>query len=184
MKARAIASIMAVALVAAGIAGCTFVTPIETQRIDDVVDGTNVTVGEVKLLNTLVVTRNGTNGNLVAQAYNSSDSEIDLILQYDVHGKHTITVPLAPDSATDLGFGKKGQVLLPRIGTKAGDLLSLYVQYGSEAGKQVTVPVLDNQLAEYRHLLPTPTPTPTPTFTILPVPSESGSPVPQATPAK
>lgn len=182
MKARAIASIMAVALVAAGIAGCTFVTPIATHEINDVVDGANVAVGDVKLLNTLVVTKNGVNGNLVAQAYNSSDSDIELTLQYDVNGKHTVTVDLAPNRATDLGFGKDGQVLLPKMGTKAGGLLPLYVQYGSESGKQVKVPVLDNQLAEYQHLLPTPTPTPTPTSTNPPVlPPIPGAPTPTPT---
>ncbi len=185
MKARAIASIMAAALAVTGIAGCTFVTPIATHEINDVVDGVNVTVGDVKLLNTLVVTKNGQDGNLVAQAYNESDSTVKLTLQYDVKGKHTVTVSLKPNRATDLGFGTKGQVFLPEIGTKAGGLLPLYVQYGNEAGKQVQVPVLDNRLAEYRHLLPTPTPTPTPvpTFSILPAPTESGSPVPDATPA-
>ncbi|MGN6326770.1 hypothetical protein [Pseudolysinimonas sp.] len=184
MKARAIASIMAVALVGTGIAGCTFVTPIETQHIENVVDGQNIVVGDVRLLNTLVITKNGRNGNLVARAYNDSSDEIDLTLQYDVSGKHTITVPLAPNSETDLGFGKKGQVLLPRMDTKAGDLLPLYVQYGDQPGKQVTVPVLDNQLSEYRDLLPTPTPTPTPTFSATPIPGQTGTPVPQSTPAR
>jgi hypothetical protein len=183
VKARAIASIMAAALVTTGIAGCTFVTPIATHEINDVTDGTNVTVGDVKLLNALVVTKNGQNGNLVAQAYNESDSSIDLTLQYDVTGKHTVTVTLAPNRATDLGFGKKGQVLLPKMGTKAGDLLPLYVQYGSEPGKRVNVPVLDNQLAEYQHLLPTQTPKPTPTPTFTPLPGETGTPVsPNGTP--
>lgn len=182
MKARAIASIVAAGLVTTGIAGCTFVTPISTQDINDVTDGVNVTVGQVKLLNALVVSRNGTTGNLVAQAYNESDQPVDLVLQYDVSGKHTIDVTLPPNRATDLGFGSKGQVLLPGLDTDPGDLLAFYVQYGSEPGKQIEIPVLGNQLAEYKHLLPTPTPKPTPTPrpTITPGATPTPTPAPTA----
>ena len=176
MKARAIASIVAVGLVTTGIAGCTFVTPIGTQSIVDVTDGVNVTVGDVKLLNALVVSKDGTTGNLIAQAYNESDESIELVLQYDVSGTHTVDVTLAPNKATDLGFGTKGQVLLPKIDTDPGSLLALYVQYGSEPGKQVKIPVLGNQMAEYKHLLPTPTPKPTPTQTLIPGATLSPSP--------
>jgi hypothetical protein len=183
VKARAIASIVAAGLVLGGVAGCTFVTPIATQNQYDASDGINVTVGDVKLLNAIVITDDGKTGNLVAQAYNESDDPIDLTLQYDVSGKHTVDVTLPANEGTKLGYGKKGQVFLPKIGTDAGGLLKVYVQYGSEAGKQVDVPVLSNALHPYRNLTPTPTPTPTPTFT--PDPSGSatpGAPTPSSTP--
>lgn len=181
LKARAIASIVTACLVMAGIAGCTFVTPIATQSIEDVSDGVNVTVGDVRLLNALVVSDDGTDGNLVAQAYNESDVPVTLSLQYDVDGRHTVKVRLPAHRATDLGYGARGEVLLPRIGTPAGSLLPLYVQYGSASGKQIGVPVLTNAQSEYRHLLPTPSPTPTPTLS--PTPGATRSPSPSATPA-
>ena len=182
MKARAIASIVTAGLVAAGIAGCTFVTPIATQQITDVTDGVSVTVGDVKLLNALVITKDGDDGNLVAQAYNESDRKVTLSIQYDVDGKHTTKVKLAPGAATDLGYGSKGQVFLPNIDTEAGGLLALYVQYGSEPGKQIKVPVLSNRQGEYQKLdpttPPTPTPTPTPTLTLVPGATQSPTPTP------
>jgi hypothetical protein len=178
VKARAFASIVAAALVLGGIAGCTFVTPIATQRIEDVTDGVTVKVGQVKLLNALIITRTGHNGNLVAQAYNESDQRITLSLQYDVNGRHTVKVKLAPHRATKIGYGATGQFLLPDIGTKPGGLLPLYVQYGSEAGKQITVPVLTNRQGEYSRLDPTATPTPTPTPTGTGVPGVTPSPTP------
>lgn len=180
MKARAIASIVTAGLVATGIAGCTFVTPIATQQITDVTDGVSVTVGDVKLLNALVITKDGSDGNLVAQAYNSSDEKVTLSIQYDVDGKHTTKVKLAPGKATDLGYGSKGQVFLPDIDTDAGSLLAIYVQYGPEPGKQISVPVLTNRQGEYQKLDPTvpPTPTPTPTFT----PGATESPAPSSSP--
>lgn len=178
MKARAIASIVTAGLVVTGIAGCTFVTPIATQQITDVTDGVSVTVGDVKLLNALVITKDGSDGNLVAQAYNESDEKVTLSIQYDVDGKHTTKVKLAPGKATDLGYGSKGQVFLPNIDTVAGGLLALYVQYGSEPGKQITVPVLTNRQGEYDKLDPTtpPTPTLTPGATESPAPSSSPTP--------
>lgn len=182
MKARAIAAIVTAGLVTTSIAGCTFVTPIATQQITDVTDGVDVQVGDVKLLNALVITQNGQNGNLVAQAYNESDQKVTLSLQYDVEGKHTIKVALAPNGATKLGYGPKGQVFLPKIGTDAGSLLPLYVQYGSQPGKQIKVPVLTNRQGEYQKLDPTtppkPAPTPTPTQTLIPGVTQSPTPTP------
>ena len=125
----------------------------------------------------------GEDGNLVASAYNDSDQSIDLTLQYDVDGKHTIDIELAPNSTTPIGFGKKGQLLLPGIGTDAGGLLPLYVQYGDEPGKQVKVPVLDDQQSQYRDLTPTPIPTPVSTETATPSPTDSATPAPSGTPA-
>jgi hypothetical protein len=182
VKARAFASIVAAALVLGGITGCTFVTPVATQQINDVTDGVSVNVGDVKLLNALVITANGHSGNLVAQAYNTSSEPVTLSLQYDVDGRHTVTVKLAANGATKLGYGRKGQLLLKNIGTKAGGLLPLYVQYGSHQGRQIKVPVLSNRQGEYSKLDPTNPPKPTPTPTNIPgvtqSPTPSGSPTP------
>jgi hypothetical protein len=68
--------------------------------------------------------------------------------------------------------------LLPSIDTKAGSLLPIYFQYGTEPGKQLDVPVLDGSLPQYATLLPTATPTPsvTPTPTVTPSPTPSPTP--------
>lgn len=178
MKARAIASIVAVGLMTASVAGCTFVVPIATQNRYDASDGINTQIGDVKILNALVITDDGVDGNLVGQAYNATSSTVQLTVQYDVEGTQSITVTLPPQTSTDLGYGSSGQTLLPKIGTKAGGLLPVYLQYGSEPGKQVSVPVLSNDLTPYSTLLPTPTPTPTPVRTATPVPSGSATPSP------
>jgi hypothetical protein len=183
VKARAFASIVVAGVVIAGVAGCTFVTPIATQDINDVTDGIDVTVGHVKLLNATVITDDGKDGNLVASAYNDSDQSIDLTLQYDTDGKRTVDIELAPNSATPIGFGKKGQLFMPSIGTKAGGLLPLYVQYGDEQGKQVKVPVLDGSEEQYSTLTPTPVPAPRSTGTATPSPTDSATPAPSGTPA-
>jgi len=75
-----------------------------------------------------------------------------------------------------LRFGEEDQVQLPGIDVVPGSLLKLYVQYGSQQGKQIDVPVLTDELPEYDGLLPTPTPTPTPTVTATPEPEETPAP--------
>jgi len=166
------------ALIALGVSAC---TPIATLKQYDPSDGVSTKVGVVKVLNALVLTKAGANGNLLFSAYNPSDELVQLTVQYDVHGdKQTKTATLLPDATTDFGYGKKGQFYLPGLNTKAGSLVDIYFQYGDEEGKQITVPVLDGGLPQYSDLLPTPTPTPTikpvlPAVTATPTPTPSGN---------
>lgn len=162
------------ALIALGVAAC---APIATLKHYDPSDGVSTTVGDVKVLNALVLTKAGANGNLLFSAYNPSDELIQLTVQYDTDGSRvTKTATLLPDVTTDFGYGKKGQFFLPGISTKAGSLVDIYFQYGDKEGKQITVPVLDGSLPQYNNLLPTPTPTPTPTSTPSPTVTPSPSP--------
>ncbi len=160
------------ALIALGVSAC---APIATLKHYDPSDGVSTTVGDVKVLNALVLTKAGATGNLLFSAYNPTDELVQLTVQYDVHGdKQTKTATLLPDVTTDFGYGKKGQFYLPGLNTKAGSLVDIYFQYGSEEGKQITVPVLDGGLPQYSNLLPTPTPTPTATATpVLPAATPS-----------
>ena len=154
-----------------GVAAC---APIASLKPYDASDGVSTTVGEVKVLNALVLTKSGKDGNLLFSAYNPTDNPIDLNVQYgDGNDRTTLTATLKPDTTTDVGYGKKGQFLLEGLGAKAGSLAPIYFQYGNEPGSQLAVPVLDGSLPQYQNLLPTPppTPTPTPTPTLTPTPT-------------
>lgn len=177
MKVRSGAAVAIAAAITLGIAAC---APIATLKPYDPSDGVSTKVGDVKVLNALVLTKAGANGNLLFSAYNPSDELIQLNVQYDSDGGTvTKTATLLPDVTTDFGYGKKGQFYLPGITTKAGSLVDIYFQYGDEEGKQITVPVLDGGLPQYSDLLPTPTPTPKPTTTptspVTPSPTPTGS---------
>lgn len=180
MKVRAGAAVVLAALIALGVAAC---APIATLKHYDPSDGVSTTVGSVKVLNALVLTRAGANGNLLFSAYNPTDELVQLTVQYTAAGvKQTKTASLLPDVTSDFGYGKKGQFYLPGLDTKAGSLVDIYFQYGNEEGKQVRVPVLDGGLPQYADLLPTSTPTPKPVSTtpaVLPPPV--GTPSPTAT---
>ena len=169
MKVRAGAAAAIAALVMLGVAAC---APIASLKHYDPSDGVSTTVGQVKVLNALVLSKSGANGNLLFSAYNPTDELIQLNVQYeDGTDRTTAHATLLPDTTTNFGYGKDGQFLLSGLDVKPGSLARIYFQYGDEEGSQITVPVLDGTLAQYATLLPTPTPTPTPTSTMTPTPT-------------
>ena len=100
----------------------------------------STTVGQVKVLNALVLSKSGANGNLLFSAYNPTDELIQLNVQYeDGTDRTTAHAALLPDTTTDFGYGKKGQFLLSGLDVKPGSLAHIYFQYGDEAGSQLTV---------------------------------------------
>ncbi|HEY4226097.1 MAG TPA: hypothetical protein VGM70_09810 [Pseudolysinimonas sp.] len=177
MKVRAGAAAAVAVLVMLGVAAC---APISSLKHYDPSDGVSTTVGDVKVLNALVLTKTGANGNLLFSAYNPTDQLIQLNVQFgDGSDQTTAHAALLPDATSDFGYGKEGQFLLPGLGVKAGELAHIYFQYGDEPGKQLTVPVLDGSQPQYANLLPTatptPTPTPTPVLTATPTPTPTGN---------
>lgn len=174
MKLRAGVAAAIAALVMVGVAAC---APIATLKPYDASDGVSTTVGQVKVLNALVLTKSGSTGNLLFSAYNPTDSQIELNVQYgDAGHRTTVQATLKPDTTTNFGYGKHGQFLLSGLDTKPGSLTQIYFQYGDEEGSQLTIPVLDGSLPQYQNLLPTPTPTPTPTPSLTPTPTPTPTP--------
>lgn len=177
MRLRTGATFAAIALAAVALSGCSIFSVGETQRPYDASDGVSANVGDVRLLNVIVFTEDGEDGNLSAAAVNRGDEDIDLVLQYVSGGdKVDIEIELPAGETVTLGSGEYGQVFLPGIDVRPGGLLPLYIQYGSHPGKQIQVPVLDAELPQYGGLLPTPTPTPTPTETPAVDPTETPAP--------
>lgn len=181
VKTRNWASLAAGLALVGALSACSVFSVGETQRPYDPSDGVRVAVGDVQLLNLLVITEDGQDGNLLGSANNASDEDIDVTLQYESAGeKQDVTFEVPARTTLHFGQGEEGQFLLPAIDALPGSVLAVYVQYGTTPGKQIDVPVLDNRLPEYSELLPTPTPTPTPTVTADP---ESTEPETTETPA-
>lgn len=176
MKLRAGVAAAIAALVMVGVAAC---APIASLKPYDPSDGVSTTVGQVKVLNALVLTKSGATGNLLFSAYNPTDTEIELNVQYGAAGdRTTVNATLQPDTTTNFGYGEDGQFLLSGLDAKAGSLTQIYFQYGDEEGSLLTVPVLDGSLPQYQNLLPTPTPTPTPTPDLTATPTPTPTPTP------
>jgi hypothetical protein len=182
VRARVAASAGLTALVAIALAGCNFITPQQTLVPYESSDGVSTRVGDVDVLNAVVVSDDGISGNLVFSAVNTSADDVELAVQFESGGdKTTLDVDLDAGATGQFGFGDGGQLFLADIDTRPGGLIPIYFQYGDQQGRQVLVPVLDGTLEEYASLVPTPTPTPTPTET--PNPIASGEPDPNATTA-
>ena len=163
MRARVAASAGLAALVAIALAGCNFITPQSTLVPYDSSDGVSVRVGDIDVLNAVVLSDDGVSGNLVFSALNTGDDDVELTVQYESSGdKVTLDVDVEAGTTGQFGFGDGGQLFLADIDTKPGALLAIYFQYGDVQGRQLLVPVLDGALEEYAPFLPTPTPTPTP----------------------
>jgi hypothetical protein len=174
VRARLVASAVAVAALAITLAGCNFITPQASLYPYDASDGVSTAIGDVHVLNALVLTDDGTDGNLVFTALNDSGSPVNLTVQFSSGGQKTdLDLALAPRSRNDFGFGAGGQLFLAGMDTAAGSLLPVYFQYGDVEGKQLMVPVLDGSLPQYQPYLPTPTPTPTETGLPTPNPTET-----------
>jgi hypothetical protein len=170
VRVRTGASIAATFALAAGLSACSFAFP-QTQEPYEASDGVSVMVGDIRVLNAIVFTEDGEDGNFFAAAVNTGDSDVDLTLQYLSDGeKVDVEIEVPAGETVRLG-GEDGQVFLPGIDAAPGSLLSIYFQYGDRPGKQIDVPVLDTALESYDGLLPTPTPTPTPAVTATPTPS-------------
>ena len=179
MRLRSVASIAATALAAVALAGCSLLMVPQTQFRYDPSDGVAVTVGDVRLLNLIVFSEDGVDGNLSGVAVNPGDDDVDMVLQYVSGGdKIDVEVEIPGGETLTLGSGENGQLLLPDIDVPVGSYLVIYFQYGDKPGKQVSVPVLDTALPQYDGLLPTPTPTPTPTETPAVEPTPTPTPTP------
>lgn len=171
MRLRSAASIAAALALVIGLSGCSVFAFPHTQDAYDPSDGVGVTVGDISLLNVIVFSEDGEDGNFTGGAVNRSDDDIQLVLQYESGGeKVDVEIEIPARETVILGEGEDGQVFLPGIDSIPGSLMKIYVQYGDRPGKQIDVPVLNTDLPEYTGLLPTPTPTPTPTVEATPEP--------------
>jgi hypothetical protein len=175
-RRRLVATAAVSAALAITLAGCNFITPQASLKPYDASDGVSAVIGDVHILNALVLSEDGEDGNLVFTALNQSGDPVDLTVQFDSSGtKTTLDLDVTPDSSSNFGFDGD-QLFLAGIDTQPGSLLPVYFQYGAEQGKQLMVPVLDGSLEQYGSLLPTPTPTPTPTETGTPTPNPTETP--------
>ena len=151
MKARLIASVALAATVVFGAAGCGLVAPQATTIQYDPSDGVSATVGDVHLLNMIVLTEDGTDGNLIFTAVNKGSAH-SVSIQF---GDDDTTVDVIVDGNTSTVFGGTSDpITLNGIDAQPGSLITLFVQYGNETGKEVLVPVLDGSIPPYEELLP------------------------------
>lgn len=180
--ARAAASIVLAGAVLLGTTACTFLTPQATLYQYDPGNGVGTSVGRLDVREAVaIINEEGDAINLMITLVNNSSDPIDpVVIQFESDGEKTTAEGVAVDANGVTQFGTtpdQDQIVIVNPDVAAGALIPVYVQYGTEQGKTILVPVMDGTLPEYRDLVPVkpepePTPTPTPTETPQPEATE------------
>jgi hypothetical protein len=186
VRARIAATVIVAASLLFSTAGCSFFAPQSTLKRYDPSDGVGATVGQVKVRNALLLTKDGQLASFLVNLVNDGTKTVDVLIQYDgttasgASGKVDTRVQLDAGEVKTFGSSTTRQLLFTGIDSKAGSLFPVFVQYGTLTGQQLLVPVLDGSLTEYSKLLPTPLPTATPSAnpTVIPVPSPTATTTP------
>jgi hypothetical protein len=133
--ARGAASVVLAGVLLLGTTGCTLFAVQATNIVYQPSDGTAADVGDVKLLNMIALTADGT----------------------DVGETIRNSVNIAANSTTTVGDLGTSRIILRDVNVTLGGLFPVYAQYGSNEGVQLMVPVLDGStLSQYAELLPAP----------------------------
>lgn len=159
MIARGAASVVLAGVLLLGTTGCTLFAVQATNIVYQPSDGTAADVGDVKLLNMIALTADGTDVALVFSAVNTSNEALSITLQAENAAGETIrnSVNIAANSTTTVGDLGTSRIILRDVNVTLGGLFPVYAQYGSNEGVQLMVPVLDGStLSQYAELLPAP----------------------------
>jgi hypothetical protein len=160
VKARLAASAALALGLSLGASGCAMVTYQATTERYDASDGVSANVGDLDLRNILVISDDGSDGNLVMTVVNSGDDDVELGVQFGEGGGDTTTIEIESGETVALGAADVegievlDPVLLEGIDTEPGALLPMYFQYGDSEGAELQVPVLDSRMSEYADLSP------------------------------
>jgi hypothetical protein len=173
---RTAASALLAGALLVGTAGCSLVAVQATQIEYDPSDGVGTRVGDVSVRNLLgLPDDDGENLSLLVTLVNHSDEGQRVSLQYETETGARSEIVKYVGANASVGFGnteEEEQIILPDTDVPAGALLPVFVTYGSEAGEEMLVPVVE-PIAEYSTLTPVePRQTPTVTPTQSPEPTE------------
>jgi hypothetical protein len=169
-----------------GTAGCGFLAPQSTTRHYDASDGVSGNVGnDIAVRNALIVTGDGTIGNLVVTIVNNGAVPHRVQIERATGSQESTYVTVRAGQTLEIGSAGETIILLKDLNSIPGSLYPLYFQYGAQTGLPLRVPVLDGGLPEYADLTPakvatdtlsTSTPTATPGATSAATPTPTSTP--------
>lgn len=154
MRARLTASVVAASLVLAGTAGCTFLTPQATQMPYDPSDGVRAQVGDVRLLNAMLLTDDGETASLLVTVANGAKRSATVNVQYQDASGQRVDESVHVNASSMKTLGAEQQLVLRDVDAQPGSLFPIYVQQGGEQGVEMLVPVMDGTLPEYADYVP------------------------------
>lgn len=174
MIARRAATLLLAGALVVGVSGCTFFAQQATRIEYAPSDGSQATLGSVKALNVIAITEDGEDVSLIGTITNTGAQTATVNLQLDGDKEFTEKVVVPAYSSVSLGINDGEQLIFRGVNASLGGLIDVYIQWGTEEGVEMRVPVLPPDF-EYTGLepgeKPTPTLTPDPMAT-LPVEGE------------
>lgn len=142
MRIRALATALVASSVLLGTAGCGLFLETETLRPYHPSDGIGVSVGDLHILNALIITNDSGDAALVASVVNDGDS-LELV-NVEVRGETPLATKVgAYPGITKIGIADGNPIVFYGADVVAGQYVDVYFQYGSNDGKLISVPVLD-----------------------------------------
>lgn len=156
-RAQRLSLIAAIGIGAMAFTGCSAINQQSTTMQVTLSDGVNLNMGQLEMRNVLIISEAaGAPGNIVGTFYNSSDSDITLTLNGSQGAQADVTV--APGTPTVLSVDS-ARVELDPVSEAPGAVEKLKLSTSAGESKELTVPVLDGTLAEYKQMVPTAAPT-------------------------
>ncbi|MCC2307348.1 hypothetical protein [Cellulomonas chengniuliangii] len=170
-----------VALVSAGLAGCSATNTITTQMDYAASDGVRATLGDVTAQNLLIITAGeGEEGALQGAFTNAGRDDLTVTLSTE-DDVELAAVPVAAGATVLLG-GSSGDIVTFTSPGAPGAAVPLVLSTGAAGAESIFVPVLDGTLSEYADLVPTASPSPSATPTAEATEAPSAEPTPTASP--
>ncbi len=150
VTAAGTASLVAAALV---LSGCSATNPITTQNNYEASDGVHAQVGDLRVLNLIVLSAgDGESGTLVgAVANDGDDTRVGLV----VGGAEAGELRVRSGETVLLGTEDGEQVEVDAVAEAAGAFVDVTITSGA-GSTTVPVPVLDGSLPEYEEYAPAP----------------------------
>ncbi|MFE4194599.1 hypothetical protein ACFRJ9_01945 [Paenarthrobacter sp. NPDC056912] len=153
------------------VTGCGFVNAQQTTHQYSASDGIKADLGQLQLRNMLIVASGEKEpGRVIGAVFNKSSSDATLTIS-GADGAQT-EIPVKANSETYLNDAAD-PAILSTAGTAPGGLAPVTIRSGSDSA-QISIPVVDGTLPEYRKYLPSSassTATPSPSTTATPTES-------------
>jgi hypothetical protein len=178
VKSRFVAAVALGAAVMLGTSGCAMLAPQATTIPYSPADGLNIPENGAPLIirNALVITGDGTTGNLVAGVVNMTDQPATLTVQVGEGATaSTLTVDVPANTVKSLG-ANAAPLRIDNLDAQPGSTVKIAFQSGDTAPVVSQVPVLDNTEKYYNGLVPTPQATPTTVATPMATPGATPTP--------
>ena len=141
--------LLAVAVLALALAGCSATNPIQTDKPYSPGDGVRAQLGDIRAENLLAVTSAaGDPGALSGALVNSGSSNALVTLTVDSSSQQ-VTVPAHGSVLLGTGNATGRQVPLPTVTAAPGALLDVEISTPADGSLHVRVPVLDASNPQY-----------------------------------